>query len=67
MMGLDAKLLIAGRGKDEDSLKEMAQNLGLENLAFRGFVGEEEKKDLLRNCQALVLPSKFRRLGHSCP
>jgi len=63
MIGLDARLLIAGRGKDEDSLKQMAQSFGVENVAFRGFVGEEEKRDLLRNCQALVLPSRFEGWG----
>jgi glycosyltransferase involved in cell wall biosynthesis len=63
MKGHDSKLLIAGRGKDEDSLKQMIKRLGLKNVALAGFVGESEKIHLLQNTQALVLPSRFEGWG----
>ena len=63
MKDLDAKLLLAGRGKDEDCLKQIIKKLGIDNVALAGFVGETEKIHLLRNTQALVLPSRFEGWG----
>jgi glycosyltransferase involved in cell wall biosynthesis len=63
MQGHDVKLLIAGRGKDEDCLKQMTKRLGLKNVALSGFVGENEKIHLLHNTQALVLPARFEGWG----
>ena len=63
MKGHDIKLLIAGRGKDEDCLKQMIKRFRLKNVALAGFVGENEKIHLLQNTQALVLPSRFEGWG----
>ncbi len=63
MKGLDAKLLLAGRGKDENCLRQMIKKFGLNNVALSGFVGESEKIHLLQNSQALVLPSRFEGWG----
>jgi len=63
MKGLDAKLLLAGRGKDEGCLNQIIKRLGLNNVALAGFVGETEKIHLLQNTQALVLPSRFEGWG----
>ncbi len=63
MKGLDIKLLIAGRGNDGECLEQMIIKFGLKNVTLAGFVGENEKIRLLRNTQALVLPSRFEGWG----
>ena len=54
------KLVLAGRGRDETILREMAEGLDVE---FRGFVSEEEKTALLDTAAAFVLPSRFEGWG----
>ena len=55
-----ARLLIAGRGRDEERLKEMARGL---NVEFLGFVDEKKKMELLRRAKLFVLPSRFEGWG----
>lgn len=55
-----SRLVVAGRGRDEQKLKDMAAGLDMD---FRGFVSGEEKQGLLRRCSALVLPSRFEGWG----
>ncbi len=56
--GIDVRLEIAGKGNDEHRLKRIAGDLELgESVEFLGFVGEKEKRTLLRRCWALVFPS----------
>lgn len=55
-----ARLLVAGRGRDEERLKEMARGL---NVEFLGFVDEEKKTELLRRAKLFVLPSRFEGWG----
>jgi glycosyltransferase involved in cell wall biosynthesis len=56
--GLGAKLLIAGRGDDLDRVLAVTKRLGLADVVtFLGFVGESEKRTLLRQAWALVFPS----------
>jgi rhamnosyl/mannosyltransferase len=57
---IDAKVVIAGSGAEEKSLKKIAQELEVNNLIFAGRVSEEEKIALLRNCSLFVLPSHLR-------
>lgn len=57
---IDAKVVIAGSGTEEKSLKKIAQELDVNNLIFAGRVSEEEKIALLRNCSLFVLPSHLR-------
>lgn len=60
MMGKDVRLLLAGRGRDEARLREMAKGLPVE---FLGFIRDEEKVPLLSRARALVLPSRFEGWG----
>lgn len=57
--GMEARLLIAGRGGHEPALRREAARLGLgeDRVRFLGFVSEEEKLDLLRRAWVHVLTS----------
>jgi len=55
-----AKLVLAGSGPEGDALKEMAHDLGAENVLFAGQVTDAEKVALVKHCLALVLPSHLR-------
>jgi rhamnosyl/mannosyltransferase len=57
---VNARIVIAGAGPQEEELKRRAQELECDNIEFAGFVSEEEKFRLLRNCRAFVLPSDKR-------
>ena len=58
--GREARLVLAGRGRDEASLRKMAAGLPVE---FAGFVDESEKRRLMGSCLAFVLPSRFEGWG----
>ncbi len=49
---LQVKLLIAGEGPDKKRLSSIAGG----NVRFLGFVSENEKRELLKNCSALIFP-----------
>ncbi|MGD2078840.1 MAG: glycosyltransferase [Chloroflexota bacterium] len=51
---LDRPLYIAGRGRDEDRLKEMAGP----NITFLGYVPDEELADLMARCRAFMFPGE---------
>ncbi|MEI0518527.1 glycosyltransferase family 4 protein [Brachyspira murdochii] len=54
----DLKFIIAGKGKHEKYLKNFVKKINLEkNIIFKGFVSEEEKKELLNKSYALVMPA----------
>lgn len=55
-----ARLVIAGRGRDEERLRLMARGLDVD---FRGFVDDAEKDSLLERAALLVLPSRFEGWG----
>lgn len=56
--GLSATLIIAGRGDHERALRGLADALGVaEHVQFRGFVTEDEKRDLFRAAWANVFTS----------
>ena len=63
MKGLDAKLVIVGKGKDEMKLINMTKKLKLTNIEFSGHVSEEEKIEKLKCADMLVLPSRFEGWG----
>jgi glycosyltransferase involved in cell wall biosynthesis len=42
----DARLVIAGKGPEEEQLRAFARGKGLSNVEFRGFVPPEEQIDL---------------------
>lgn len=60
LRGLNVRLVLAGRGRDEEGLKDMARGLDVE---FRGFVSEAEKMELMQRASLLILPSRFEGWG----
>ncbi len=62
----NAVLHIAGQGDDRSRLLRLADQLKLgDAVRFMGFVGEEEKRDLLRRAWAHVFPSAKEGWGIS--
>ena len=57
---VNAQIVIAGTGPEEQSLKSQVATLGLTNVIFAGQISNAEKVELLKGCQALVLPSHVR-------
>ena len=56
--GTPARLVIAGKGDREASLRALASSLGLADaVEFAGFVSEERKRELFRSAWANVFPS----------
>jgi glycosyltransferase involved in cell wall biosynthesis len=54
----DVKLIIAGKGSEEEALKALAHKWGLTGkVAFVGFIDEETKYDLMKLADVYVLPS----------
>lgn len=52
------KFIIAGKGRHEKKLKNLAKKIGIEkNIIFKGYVSDEEKKYLLNKSYALVMPA----------
>ena len=51
------RLVIAGTGPEESSLKKLASNLKLTNVVFTGFADKERQASLWSNSSALVVPS----------
>ncbi|MHB8788703.1 MAG: glycosyltransferase [Desulfobulbaceae bacterium] len=58
----DAKfrVVIAGTGPLEQELRDRAIQLGLTNVTFVGYVGDEDKSALFALARAVVLPSLYR-------
>ncbi|MDY7577627.1 glycosyltransferase [Herbaspirillum sp. RTI4] len=57
---VNATIVIAGEGPEGQKLRALAQEIGASNVIFAGMVSDAEKVALLKNCQALVLPSHLR-------
>lgn len=56
--GIEVELVVAGKGDRADSLRRLAQRLGVaERVRFPGFVSEAEKLELLRRAWVHVLTS----------
>lgn len=56
--GTEARLVVAGRGKQMEGLQRLASDLAIaDRVEFAGFVTEETKRDLLRSAWANVFPS----------
>ena len=55
-----ARIVIAGSGPEDRNLKELANQLGANNIIFAGQISDAEKVALLQSCRALVLPSHLR-------
>lgn len=55
----DVKLIIAGDGPDREKLELLAEDLGLKNVTFLGFVSEELKLELLASADLFCSPAIF--------
>jgi rhamnosyl/mannosyltransferase len=53
-------IIIVGAGPIEQELKQQAQQLGLSNVLFLGFLPDEDKMALLQLCYGIVFPSHLR-------
>ncbi|PHQ40807.1 hypothetical protein Z052_18220 [Halorubrum sp. C191] len=62
---ISRKLIIAGDGPCRTELEREAEELDLENISFRGYVEEGEKKELMKNAHIYVLPTKMEGFGLS--
>jgi len=61
--GTKERLVIVGKDFGYlDELKKLVNELGV-CVEFKGYVAKNEKKRLLSNCKALVLPSKYESFG----
>ena len=58
---LDEKLVVAGDGPERDELEAMASD----NVEFRGYVSEDEKKELLAGAKAFVFNGRDEDFGIS--
>lgn len=63
LKGTKEKLVIVGKDFGYlDELKKLVKESGV-SVEFKGYVAKNEKKRLLSNCKALVLPSKYESFG----
>ncbi len=58
--GTDYPIIIVGAGPIEEALKTQAEQLGLRNVQFLGFLSDEDKVALLVLCYAVLFPSHLR-------
>lgn len=63
--GVDRELIIAGDGPSRDRLEGLAADLGVQQVTFKGYVPEAEKKRLLEEAYCYVLPTRLEGLGLS--
>ena len=60
----ELKFIIAGKGRHENYLKKLTKKLNMNNnIIFKGFVSDEEKKELLNKSYALVMPAVNEPFG----
>ena len=58
--GTSYPIVIVGAGPIEAELKKQAEETGLSNIHFLGFLSDEDKVALLTLCYAVVFPSHLR-------
>lgn len=64
MKDVDCRLIICGKGPEEERLAKQIKRLGLENkIEMKGWVSDEEKNKLMGSCKFFVMPSLFESLG----
>lgn len=57
---IGARLVVAGSGPEDSSLRDTADKLGANNVLFAGQVTDDEKVALIKRCRGMVLPSHLR-------
>ncbi len=64
MKQVDHRLIVCGKGPEEKKLRRLISKYGLEDrVEMRGFVSDEEKRELMGSCRFFVMPSMFESLG----
>lgn len=64
MVDVDYKLIMCGKGPDENRLRKKIKKYNLEDrIEMKGFVSEEERSKLMKSCKFFVMPSLFESLG----
>jgi phosphatidylinositol alpha-1,6-mannosyltransferase len=58
-----AELWMVGEGDDVPRLQRMADERGLRNVSFLGFVSDARKRELLEEARVLLLPSRQEGFG----
>ena len=58
------KLHIAGKGRDEEEIKQYAKDNNITNVEFLGFISDEERDKQNKNCIATILPCNW---FENCP
>lgn len=62
--GVKIPLWIVGFGHDEAALKQLAQRLNIDDcVVFKGRVDGDAKKQVLKNCRFMVMPSRKETFG----
>jgi rhamnosyl/mannosyltransferase len=61
----ELELIIAGDGKDRESVEEIIKNDDLTNIKYVGKVSGKEKEKLLAECFAMVQPSRMETFSLS--
>lgn len=62
--GMRVKLEIVGQGDDEKRLKDLREELGIDDIVkFHGFINEESKLQLLRQSWLFIMPSEKEGWG----
>jgi glycosyltransferase involved in cell wall biosynthesis len=66
MKRADIQMVIAGHGKVENSLRQMAKDIGLhDKLKFTGFIPAEDLPGLLNSVDVFIMPSEAELLSIS--
>ena len=61
MKQVDHRLIVCGKGPEEKKLRRLISKYGLEDrVEMRGFVSDEEKRELMGSCRFFVMPSMTR-------
>ena len=55
----DTKLVLVGKGREEELLRQRAADMNLENVLFLGELANEKIPELLNRAEALVLCSRY--------
>lgn len=64
MVDIEARLVVAGGGPEEERLRRLVRSNGLEEkVEMKGRVSEEEKHRLLSSCKLFVFPSVWESYG----
>ena len=58
-LSMDTELHIVGRGNEEETLKRMASDYGLNNVKFKGFMSGNDIREEYKSCIASILPCNW--------